>query len=169
MSRLAAAVLALVGAVALLVVQTNVPWAERSSGNEQTTARTWGETSSGNGFLFSYSGAKGWYDSGWSDQDRNAVQQLQIAAPLLLAGLALLLVGSVLAFSGPGSSGAGVALVGGLVAAGATVLYYLAIQDLFDNNASWQGGFTLAIAGCVLGLAGGVVGMATGSRRSTLD
>lgn len=166
MSKLACAILALVGFVALLVVQTNVPWADSNGGGSKETARTWRRTSDSNFLGFSSSNSKGWYDSGWNDSDKNAVNQLQVAAPLVLAGLLLLLVGAILSFSAPGGGGPIITLVGGLVAAAGTVLYFLAIQDLFNNNQTWQTGFYLAVAGTVLGLAGGVVGMAAGNRRA---
>jgi len=171
MSRLACAILALVGFVALLVVQFNVPWANQHAsgfgGSADQTARTWGKSDSGSAFFGSYSGStyQGWYDGGWSDSDKNAVNQLQVAAPLVVAGTVLLLIGAILSF-GPGPAGPIVALVGGLCAVGGTVLYFLAIQDLFNNNQAWQTGFYLAIIGSVLGLVGGVVGMAMGNRRT---
>lgn len=168
MSRLACAILALVGFVALLVVQFNVPWANQHAsgfgGSADRTARTWGESDSGSYFGFSGSNQKGWYDSGWSDQDRNAVNQLQVAAPLVVAGTILLLVGAILSF-GPGAPGPIVTLIGGLVAVGGAVLYFLAIQDLFNNNQAWQTGFYFAVIGAVLGLVGGVIGLAAGNRR----
>jgi hypothetical protein len=165
MTRLACAVLALVAVVALAIVQTNIPWADQNSNGSHTTARTWDRTSDNNFFGFSSHDSKGWYDSGWSDQDKNAVNQLQLAAPLVLAGAVLLLVGSLLAFTAPGTAGAIVSLVGGLCAAGGTLLYFLAIQDLFNNSQTWQGGFYLGVAGAVLGVAGGVIGLAAGNRR----
>jgi hypothetical protein len=166
MSKLACAILALVGFVALLVVQTNVTWGDTDSGGSHKQARTWGQTTSGGGFLFAYSGSQSWYDSGWSSQDKNAVNQLQVAAPLVLAGLLLLLVGAILSFTAPGAGGPITTLIGGLLTAAGTVLYFLAIQDLYNNNQTWQTGFYLAVAGTVLGLAGGVVGMAAGNRRA---
>jgi hypothetical protein len=163
MSKLACAVLGLVAFVALLLVQGNLPWAEETDGD--ATAHTWGQTESGSNFLFSYSSAKSWYDGGWGDEDQNAVNQLQVATPVLVAGTVLLLVGSLLAFTGEGATGATLTLVGGLGAAAGTLLYFLAFQDLYDNGVTWQAAFYLAFIGSLLGVAGGVVGLVGANTR----
>jgi hypothetical protein len=166
MSKLACAVLGLVAFVALLLVQGNLPWAEETDGD--ATAHTWGQTESGSNFIFSYSSAKSWYDGGWDGEDQNAVNQLQVASPILVGGTVLLLVGSLLAFTAPGAPGPIVTTLGGLGAAAGTLLYFLAIQDLYDNNVAWQAAFYLALIGSLLGVAGGVIGLAAGNRRRAL-
>lgn len=169
MSRLACGVLALLAFVALLVVQFNVPWANvHQSGfgaSTDQTARTWGEDSSGSAFGFSGHDSKNWFDGGWDDSQQDAVNQLRVAAPLLLAGAVVLLLGAILALALPGGTGAIVTLIGAVVAAGSAALYYIAIGDLYDNNASWQVGFFVAAGGAVLGLVGGVLGLLGGSTR----
>ena len=167
MSKLACAVLGLVAFVALLLVQGNLPWGKETDGDG--TAHTWGQTESGSAFggFFSYSSARSWYDGGWDDEDRNAVNQLQVASPILVAGTVLLLVGSLLAFTGEGATGAIVTILGGLGAAAGTLLYFLAIQDLYDNGVSWQTAFYLAFVGSLLGVAGGVLGLVGANTRRT--
>lgn len=165
MSRVACAVLALLAFVALLIVQANLPWADREESGfgatSKLTIRTWDAEAEGSAFGFSGSDSRGWYDDGWEDEDRNAVTQLQIAAPLLVAAAVLLLVGTILSFTnGPGPL---VTLVGGVLAAGGTVLYFLAAQDLLDSDATWMAAFYLAVTGTILGVAGGAFGMASGN------
>lgn len=162
MANLAAAILAVLAFVGLLLLQSNVPWGNEGDGDG--TVRTWSEAESG-GFLFSYSNTRGWYDGGWEDSDQNAVAQLQVAAPLLAAATVLVLVGAILAFGPNGYSGSIVALVGALLAAAATLLYYLGTLDLYNNDVSWQPGLTIALVASVLGLAGGLFGMASGNVR----
>jgi lipopolysaccharide export LptBFGC system permease protein LptF len=169
MSRVASAILALLAFVALLIVQFNLPWAHREDesgfASAEITVRTWDLEATGSAFGFTGTDTKGWYDGGWDDEQENAVTQMQIAAPLLVAASVLLLVGAVLSFTrGPGSL---VALVGGVLAAAATLLYFLASQDLLDNGATWLAGFYLGLAGTILGLAGGVVGLAVGNMRGS--
>jgi hypothetical protein len=163
MSRVACGVLALLAFVALLVVQFNVPFGNvHASGvgaSADRTARTWGEDQSNSAFGFSNSHSKSWYDGGWDDDEQNAVDQLRVAAPLLVAGAILLLVGAILALAMPGTMGAIVALIGAVVTAAAAALYYLAIDDLYNQDATWQVGFYVTIGGAVLGLVGGVVGL----------
>ena len=170
MSRVACAVLALLAFVALLIVQGNLPWAEREQSgfgaSSTATIRTWDLEASGSAFGFSGSDTRSWYDDGWDDEDRNAVTQLQIAAPALVAGTVLLLVGTILSFTSQGSQGAIITLVGGILAAAGTLLYYLASQDLLDNDATWMVGFYLGLTATILGLAGGVVGLAGGNLRA---
>lgn len=173
MSRTATAVLALLAFVALMIVQANLPWGNREESGfgatSEVTVRTWDLEASGSAFGFSGSDRRGWYDGGWDDEDKNAVMQLQIGAPLLVGAAALLLVGSILAFTGRGAPGAIVTLVGGLLAAGGTLLFFLATQDLLDSEASWLAGFYLGLAGAILGIAGGVVGLAAGNTRGSTN
>ena len=173
MSRVACAVLALLSFVALLIVQGNLPWAEREQSGfgatSRETVRTWEAEQSGSAFGFSGSDRRGWYEGGWEDEDRNAVTQLQIGAPVLVAGTVLLLVGTILSFTSRGAQGAIVTLVGGILAAAGTLLYYLAAQDLLDNGATWMVGFYLGLTAAVLGLAGGVVGLAAGNMRGAAN
>ena len=169
MSRTACAVLALLAFVALLIVQANLPWAEREqSGFGATstgTVRTWDFKAEGSAFGVSGSDTRGYYDGDWDDEDQNAVTQLQIGAPALVAGTVLLLVGTILSFTSRGSQGAIITLVGGILAAAGTLLYYLASQDLFDSDATLMVGFYLGLTATILGLAGGVVGLAAGNLR----
>lgn len=163
MSRVACGILALLAFVALLVVQFNVPWGStHASGfgaSADRTARTWGEDQSGSAFGFSGSDSKGWYDGDWDDEDQNAVNQLRVAAPLLLGGMVVLLAGAIMALAMPGATGAIVSLIGAVVTAASAALYYIAIDDLYDNGPTWEVGFYVAIGGVVLGLVGGVVGL----------
>jgi len=173
MSRTACAVLALLAFVALLIVRGNLPWAEREQSGFGATAKetlhTWDAEESGSAFGVSGSDRRGYYDGGWDDEDQNAVTQLQIGAPALVAGTVLLLVGTILSFTSRGSQGAIVTLVGGILAAAGTLLYYLAAQDLLDNDATWLVGFYLALTAAILGLAGGVVGLAAGNMRGAAN
>ncbi|MHB1262432.1 MAG: hypothetical protein ACYC2H_12035 [Thermoplasmatota archaeon] len=173
MSRVATAVLALLAFVALMIVQANLPWGNREESGfgatSEITVRTWDLKASGSAFGFSGTESRGWYDGGWDGEDKNAVMQLQIGAPLLVAAAALLLVGTILAFTGRGSQGAIVTLVGGVLAAGGTLLFFLATQDLLDNEAAWLAGFYLGLGATILGLAGGVVGLATGNMRGSTN
>lgn len=157
--------------VALLVIQFNVPWgtteASGFGASSERTARTWGEDQSASAFGFSGSDSRGWFDGGWEDDEQNAVNQLRFAAPLLMAAAIVLLVGSILALAMPGGSGAIVALIGAVLAAGAAAMYYIAIDDLYNTDVAWQVGFFVAIGGAVLGLAGGVVGLLGGATRQT--
>src|ERR1041385_5543003 len=145
MSRLACGVLALLAFVALLVVQFNVPWANaHQSGfgaSSDQTARTWGQDSSGSAFGFSGHDSKNGCDGGWHDSQQGAVHQLRVAAPLLVGGAVILLLGAILALAMPGGTGAIVSLIGAVVAAAAAALYYVAIDDLYNDQASWQVGF----------------------------
>ncbi|HUR25082.1 MAG TPA: hypothetical protein VM327_03590 [Candidatus Thermoplasmatota archaeon] len=173
MSRTACAVLALLAFVALLVVQFNLPWANHEESGfgatAEATVRTWDLKGSGSFGGFSGSDTKGWYDGGWDDEDKNAVTQLQIAAPALVAATVLLLVGTILSFTSRGSQGAIITLVGAILAAAATLLYFLASQDLLDNEATWLVGFYLGLTATILGLAGGVVGLAAGNMRGAAN
>lgn len=169
MSRVACAVLALLAFVALLIVQANLPWATREDSGfgaeAEATVRTWDFKATGSFGGFSGSDTRGWYEGDWEDEDKNAVTQLQIGAPALVAATVLLLVGTLLAFTSRGSQGAIIALVGGILAAAGTLLYFLASQDLLDNEATWLVGFYLGLTATILGLAAGVVGLAAGTLR----
>lgn len=160
MNQTATAILGLLAFVALALVQSNLAWATDQEGGEERTARTWGETSSGGFGFFSYSENRGWYDGGWDDDAKAAVGQLQVAAPLLLAGTVVLLAGSLLAFRGDSPAASITTLVGGVLAAAGTLLYFIAIGDLYGGGPAWQAGFFLAFTGCLLGVAGGVIGLA---------
>jgi hypothetical protein len=174
MSRVVCAVLALLGFVALAVVQANLPWAEREESGFGATAketvRTWSDERSGSFSFFgdesSGSETNGWYEDGWDDEDENAVMQVRIAIPLLLAGAVLLLVGTILCFTGRGPAGSILTLVGGILAAASVLLYFLASQDLLDNKATWMVGFYVALGGALLGIVGGVIGLAGGNMRA---
>ena len=167
MKQTATAILGLLAFVALALVQSNLAWATDEEGGEDRTARTWGETASGGFGFFSYSENRGWYDGGWDDEDKSAVGQLQVAAPLFLAGAVVLLAGSLLAFRGDTPGASITALVGGILAAAGTLLYFIAIQDLYGSGAALQPGFFLAFTGCLLGVAGGVIGLAARSLSRT--
>lgn len=167
MSRVASAILALLAFVALLIVQFNLPWANREESgggaSSEITVRTWEMEATGSFFGFSGSESKGWYEGGWEDEQKNAVMQMQIASPLLVAAAVLLLVGGILAFTrGPGAL---VALIGGVLAAAGTLLAFMASQDLLDSEATWMAGLYLGIIGAVLGVAGGAFGMASSNMR----
>ena len=163
--------LALLAFVALLIVQFNLPWADREESGfgatAQITVRTWDLEATGGFQGFSGTDTKGWYEGDWDDEDENAVMQLQIGAPALVAGTVLLLVGTILSFTSRGSQGPILALVGGILAAAGTLLYFLASQDLLDNEATWMVGFYLGLTATILGLAGGVVGLAGGNLRGS--
>jgi hypothetical protein len=171
MSRVACAVLALLAFVALLIVQANLPWADREESgfgaSAKATIRTWDLHSEGSFFGASGSDSKGWYDDGWNDSQQNAVMQLQIAAPLLLASAVILLVGAILSFAARGSAGSIVTLIGGVLAGAAVLLFFLASQDLLDNKATWMAGFYVGLGGAILGLVGGVIGLAGGNMRGS--
>jgi xanthosine utilization system XapX-like protein len=173
MSRVVCAVLALLGLVAVLIVQANLPWADREESGfgatSHATIRTWDLKAEGSAFGFSGSDTKGWYDDGWDDEDKNAVTQLQIAAPLVISSAALFLVGTILSFAMRGPSGPIVTLMGGILAAAGTLLFYLASQDLLDNEATWQAGLWLGVTGAVLGVAGGAFGLASGNMRASAN
>ena len=174
MSRVVCAVLALLALVAVLIVQANLPWAEREESgfgaDAAETVRTWDwnrDTSFGG--TVSGSETRGWYDDGWDDEDKNAVTQLQIAAPLVIGSAALFLVGTILCFAVRGPSGPIVSLIGGLLAAAGSLLFYLASQDLLDNEATWQAGLWLGATGAILGVAGGAFGLASGNLRASAN
>lgn len=171
MSRTACAVLALLAFVALLIVQGNLPWASHEQAafgaTSEETVRTWDAKQTDSFGTASGSETKGWYDDGWEDQDKNAVTQLQIGAPALVAGTVLLLFGTILSFTSRGSQGAILTLVGGILAAAGTLLYYLASQDLLDSAATLMVGFYLALTATILGLAGGIVGLVGGNMRGS--
>ena len=172
MSRTVVAVLGVLAAIALILVQF-LPWAgveaDGFGGSAQSTAYTWKTEGSFSGFGFSGSDKTSWYSDDLQDDDGETpseVQQIRIAIPVLLGGLLLVAVGALLAFLARGP-GALLILVGGILAAIATGLFGFALDGMYDSDQDWAASFYLAIAASALAVGGGIVGMAGGRGASS--
>ena len=172
MSRMLVAVLGVLSAIALVVVQFT-PWGGIDQGGFEVNAYTWKLEMSAEGFFGSgeFSDKQGWYsdeveENEESDADHSDLTKIRIAIPLLGAGLLLAAVGALLAFLGRGPSPL-LLLVGGVLTAVATVLFGLALDSMFDSDQDWGASFYLAIAASAMALVGGIVGMVGGTRSSS--
>lgn len=163
--KLAAALVAVAGAICLLLVQF-VPW-----GGIQT--------SGGQVFGFTFSGAdidsytwqlqangndEGWYSSDFDDED--GIGQIRAAIPILLVGLVVTALGAALSFARTGPGGI-VTLVGGIVAAVGLVLFATGTDAFYDGNHDWAAAFYLAIIGTTLALASGIMTLMADNARTT--
>lgn len=104
----------------------------------------------------------GWYSDDLEDDDGDdtGLTLIRVAIPLLLAGLAAVLVGGLLTLLMRGIAGPVVALVGGVVATVGTILFANGVDEVFEGaDYSWLAGLYVAILACALAVAGGVLGL----------
>lgn len=165
-ARIASVVLGALG-VTLLFVAQFVPYAsyeDSSPGGTfggftvpgfrfEISATPWSAKSSAGGESESHS----WYDSQADDTD--GVGLIRAGAPILAAGLALGAVGVLLVGLLRGAGGPLLTLVGAVLAATATVLLSIGMDQAFqDADYNWHVGFYFAIFGSALVLGAAIAG-----------
>lgn len=168
--RTTAGVLGVLAAVALVLVQF-LPWGGVSASfggfGGSSEAYTWHLEASGTAFGQTSSDRASWYSDDVEDDDSDEeVRQVRIAIPLLLGGLALAALGGILALATRSGAASILLMLGGILAAIATLLFSLALDSLFESEQEWAASFYLAIAGSALALVGGVLGLVAGNRGS---
>jgi hypothetical protein len=174
--RTPAAVLGVLGAVALVLVQFFAWGGISTEGGSafgfdfpgtSVDAYTWKMKAEAGGNTEKES----WYSSDLeaedddedSDEHNANLLKIRIAIPLLMAGLVLAAVGGLLGFLARGPYGI-LLLVGGILAAIGTVLFALGVDGFFDSDQDWGPSFYLAIVACAVTLVGGVLGLVGGRR-----
>lgn len=172
MSRMLVAVLGVLAAVALVVVQF-LPWGGTEDFGFRMDAYTWKAEMSGEFGGFDFSNKENWYTGDFEGEgdegmeiDDSDLLKVRIAIPLLSAGLLLAAVAGLLAFMSRGPA-ALLLLIGGILAAAGTVLFALAVDHMFDSDQDWGAAFYIAIAASAMALIGGIVGLAGGNRGAS--
>ena len=171
MSRTLVAVLGVLSAIALIVVQF-LPWGGVDQMGFNMDAYTWKMELAGEFGGFDFSDQESWYSDEIDNQDEGDqaaddadIMKIRFAIPLLGAGLLLAAVAALLGFLSRGPA-ALLLLIGGILAAIGTVLFALAVDSIFDSDQDWGASFYLSIAAAAMALVGGIVGLAGGRGSS---